>query len=188
LESLLHCVRRDMVGIRVVVIVTLFSAGCLSQIIPEHAPAEEPEVQQMLAQKSFESGGGFTRVGKVGFASTLEPGKLVTMFVSSDAAAAYAAVSPDVDATAGPAFPVGGTIVRAVADERGTPVGFAVMVKREPGYFPEAGDFFFGVTDLDGNPQPGEDGLEWGALPSCGTCHHTRAAAGYLFGVPKESR
>lgn len=174
-------------GFVVLITFAFVTAGCLSQIIPEHAPAEEPQVQAMLAQKTFETG-AFTRVGRQGFASTLEPGKRVTMFVSSAAAAAYAAVSPDEDATSGPPFPVGGTIVRAVSDANGTPAGYAVMIKREPGFFPEAGDFFFGVTDLDGNPQPGDDGLEWGALKSCGDCHHTRANAGYLFGVPKDAR
>lgn len=179
-----------MIRIQLAALVALFATGCLSQIIPEHEPAAaaaEPQVQQMLANKSYEST-GFTRVSREAFPSTLEPGKLVTMFVTSNAAAAYTAVSPDSETTTGPAFPVGGTIVRAVVDAKGTAVGYAVMIKREAGYFPEAGDFFFGVTDLAGNPQPGEDGVEWGALPSCGGCHHTRAGAGYLFGVPKDAR
>jgi hypothetical protein len=177
-----------MLSIRPILLLTFasFAAGCLSQIIPEHTPAEEPQVQTMLADKTYQTS-AYTHLGH-DFASTLEPGKMVTMFVSSSAVAAYAAVSPDSDTTTGPAFPVGGVIVRAVVDAHSNAVGYAVMVKREKGFFPESGDFFFGVTDLDGFPQAGEDGVEWGAMKSCGDCHRTRAAAGYLFGVPKDSR
>jgi hypothetical protein len=79
-------------------------------------------------------------------------------------------------------------IVRAVTDASGNPTRLTLMVKREPGYFPEAGDFFFAATDLAGRALTGSDGHEWGALASCGSCHHTRAQAGFLFGVAKSNR
>ncbi|MDB4966303.1 MAG: hypothetical protein JWN44_1992 [Myxococcales bacterium] len=174
---------------RLVLLLTIVNvnAGCLDQIVPLHERVEEPQVQRMLSQRTFE-GSGFLPVGQAAFDSDLEPDKKVTMFVSRAAVAAYSAVSPEADATSGPAFPIGGVIVRDVSDASGAPTGLTVMVKREPGYFPEAGDFFFGVTDLAGVPVNGEDGVEWGALASCATCHHTRAAAGYLFGVPQSAR
>jgi hypothetical protein len=162
-------------------------AGCLGQIIPAHETAEEPRVQLVLSQHSFQ-GAGFSRVGRAAFDSVLEPAKKVTMFVSREAAAAYAAVRPEEASAAGPSFPVGGVIVRYVTDPAGAPTGLTVMVKREPGYYPESGDFFFGVTDLEGVPVEGEDGVEWGRLASCGSCHHTRASAGYLFGVAQADR
>jgi hypothetical protein len=168
-------------------IVAAVNAGCLDQIIPEHQTMEEAGVRQMLVQRGFQAT-GYVQVGRAGFDSTLEPNANVTMFVSQSAAAAYAAVSPESETTSGPSFPVGGVIVRYPTDAANHPTGLTVMVKREVGYFPEAGDFFFGVTDLQGNPVNGEDGVEWGALPSCGSCHHTRAGAGFLFGVPETDR
>ena len=163
------------------------NAGCLDQIIPEHATMDEAGLQLLLAQHAFQ-GDGYSQVGSAGFDSTLEPGAKVTMFVSQPAAAAYAAVSPESEVNTGPAFPFGGVIVRLPTDSDNHPMGFTVMVKHEAGFFPEAGDFFFGVTDVDGSPVSGADGVEWGALPSCGSCHHTRAAAGFLFGVPQTAR
>jgi len=168
-------------------IVAAVSGGCLDQVIPEHQTMEEAALPMMLAQRGFQ-GSGYVQVGQSGFDSTLEPNASVTMFVSQSASAAYAGVFPDADKATGPAFPVGGVIVRYPTDATNHPTGLTVMVKREAGYFPEAGDFFFGVTDLDGNPVSGEDGVEWGALKSCGTCHHTRADAGFLVGVPRTAR
>lgn len=159
------------------------TTGCLGQIIPEHTPMEEPELHAMLAQSSFE-GATFAKLNAKPFASTLKAGAWVTMFVSRDAAAAYDAVSPDGSGPTPPPFPVGGIAVRAISDASGARTGLTVMVKREPGYFPEAGDFFFAVTDLAGAPVEGVDGTEWGRLKSCGDCHRTRASQGYLFGMP----
>lgn len=160
-------------------------SGCLSTIIPDHAPAttDDATVQLMLAQHQFE-GAGFVRVNHAPFASDLEAGRVVTMFVSADAAAAYKAVTPDTDGTTGPAFPVGGMIVRTSSDSAGKLLELTFMVKHEPGYFPEVGDFAFGVTDAEGTPQNDDGGAPlWGKVADCATCHETRAASGFLFGV-----
>lgn len=181
---------RDAMPVRPwLVLFVSFSMGCLSQVIPEHQPAatEEPQLRAMLASHQFEAG-PWARVNHAPFSSDLAPDQRVTMYVSPDAAAAYEAVTPDADATSGPEFPVGGVVVRAATDDNGTPVALTVMAKREPGFYPEAGDFFFGVTDLDGTPIVGGGEVQWGALHECGTCHASRAAAGFLFGVARANR
>lgn len=167
---------------------TLFNLGCLSQVIPEHEPAasDEPQIRTLLAQHGFQSD-GFVQVNRAPYDSNLEPGHKVTMFVSADAADAYLALSPDED-KAGPPFPVGGIVVRAASTPDGQLAALTVMVKRELGYFPESGDFFFGVTDVHGTPQNDDHGPLWGALTECGQCHATRAKAGFLFGVAPENR
>jgi hypothetical protein len=109
------------------------------------------------------------------------------MYVSSDAAAAYEAITPDADGAGAP-FPVGGTVVRAAYDDKGALAALAVMVKRERGYFADVGDFFFGVTDVDGEPQSDEHGLLWGKVSECAECHEGRATSGYFFGVARADR
>ena len=132
-------------------------------------------------------GSGFTQIDHAPFASTLVPGAWVTNFVRSDAAKAYQAITPNADHEDAP-FPVGGCVVRAVADAKGQPTKLTVMVKREAGYYPEAGDFFFGVTDANGMPVTDGGTLQWGKLHVCGDCHAKRAASGFLFGVATVDR
>ncbi len=160
-------------------------------LIPEHTPApattDDATVEAMLANRDF-MGAGFVQINHAPFASDLETGRVVTMYVSADAAAAYQAVSPDTT-TAGPAFPVGGMIVRTSSDPNGTLEELTFMVKHEPGYFPAVGDFLFGVSAPDGTPAVDSTGAtEWGALSECAQCHETRASSGFLFGVAPANR
>jgi hypothetical protein len=170
------------------VLLSSLSSGCLAQIIPEHEHAGETDaaLQSMLASGSFRTA-GFARINQAPFESGLVPDQMVSMFVSTDAAAAYQAVSPDSN-QAGAPFPVGGVIVRAATDTHGGFAALTMMVKRESGYYPESGDFMFAVTDAQGKPVTGDDGVEWGPLKSCGSCHHARASSGYLFGVATADR
>ena len=166
------------------------ATGCLSMIIPDHAPAttDDATVQLMLQRRDF-LGAGFVRVNGKPFASDLEPDRIVSMYVSADAAAAYKGVTPDADRSAGPAFPVGGMVVRTSSDGAGNLAALTFMVKHEPGYFPEVGDFAFGVTSTDGTPATDDGGAPlWGKVEDCATCHETRAAAGFLFGVAAAHR
>ena len=163
-------------------------SGCLGLVIPEHAPAtpdatDNATAELMLQRRDF-LGTGFVRINTTPFDSTLEPGRVVTMYVSADAAAAYQGVTPDADATTGPAFPVGGMIVRTSSDTSGTLQALTFMVKHEPGYYDEVGDFLFGVTSPDGTPQLADDGSTMmGKLGECAQCHETRPGTGFLFGV-----
>jgi hypothetical protein len=168
---------------------TFLLGGCLSLVIPEHAPAttDDATVEAMLMQQDF-LGPGFVKINHAPFTSDLEPDRVVTMYVSAAAAAAYEAVTPDAD-TAGAAFPVGGMIVRTSTDMNGTLQALSFMVKREPGYFPEVGDFLFGVADPQGTPEVADDGTTMmGKLNDCAQCHETRSTAGFLFGVATAHR
>ncbi len=161
------------------------ASGCLSLVIPDHAPAttDDATVQLMLQRRDF-MGTGFVKVNKAPYASDLETGRVVSMYVSADAAAAYQAVTPETD-KGGPEFPVGGMVVRTSSDATsGTLLNLTFMVKHEPGYFPEVGDFAFGVTDPNGTPVDDDGGTPvWGKVEDCAMCHETRASSGFLFGV-----
>ncbi|HEY2744085.1 MAG TPA: hypothetical protein VGL86_05665 [Polyangia bacterium] len=183
--------RRASVLATLLVSATLLGSGCLSLVIPEHAPApattDDATVEAMLANRDF-MGSGFVEINHAPFPSDLETGRVVTMYVSADAAAAYQAVSPDTT-SAGAAFPVGGMIVRTSSDPNGTLEELTFMVKHEPGYFPAVGDFLFGVSAPDGTPAVDASGhTEWGALADCAQCHETRASSGFLFGVAVANR
>ena len=165
-------------------------AGCLSLVIPDHAPAppDDATVEQMLAQRDF-MGESFVRINHAPFSSDLESDRVVTMYVNAAAAAAYQGVTPDADSSTGPAFPVGGMIVRTTTDTSGTLQALTFMVKHEPGYFPEVGDFEFGVTDPNGKPALDTDGSTMmGKLGECASCHEQRADSGFLFGVATTNR
>jgi hypothetical protein len=168
---------------------TLLCTGCLSLVIPDHAVAttDDATVQLMLQRRDF-LGSGFVRISGAPFDSDLDPGHLVTMYVSADAAAAYEGVTPDAESTLGPAFPVGGMVVRTSSDGAGNLQALTFMVKHEPGYFPEVGDFLFGVTDPSGAPASDDSGELWGKIAECASCHETRSAAGFLFGVAAAHR
>jgi hypothetical protein len=165
------------------VLVLVICAGCTVTAYTPPSVSEEPGIALMLRDRTYR-GGGFVRMNTVPYESELAPGSVVTCFVSNDAAFAYQGVTPDLKTSNGGTFPVGGVVVREVADGHGKVTKLTVMERRAAGYFPEVGDFFFGVSDVDGNPMVDADGhAQWGRLDSCSGCHQERAAAGYLFGV-----
>ena len=176
--------------VRILLLASIFfCGGCLSTIIPDHEPAttDDATVKLMLERHDFE-GTGFVRVNRAPFASDLESGRVVTMYVSEGAQAAYEAVTPESN-TAGPEFPVGGMVVRTSSDMSGNLLELTFMVKHEPGYFPDVGDFAFGVTTPDGTPANADDGTPlWGKVAECAQCHETRASSGFLFGVATAHR
>jgi hypothetical protein len=80
-------------------------------------------------------------------------------------------------------------IVRTSSDSDGTLQALTFMVKHQPGYFPEVGDFLFGVSSPDGTPAvDAVGGAEWGKLTDCATCHEQRSGTGFLFGVAAAHR
>lgn len=187
LDHRLHFGIAEMAS-RIFFAMLVFCSGCLSQVVPEHPSesSDQPGLRTLLAGGSFR-GASFTQVNRDPYQSNLDLQHRVNMFVSNQAAAAYMAVSPD-SSEAGAPFPVGGIVVREAVDDSGAPALLTIMAKQPPGYFPGSGDFFFGVTDLDGNPVSDANGPEWGPLEECAMCHRTRASAGYLFGVATADR
>jgi hypothetical protein len=170
-------------------------SGCLDSVIPSHdgngatgdtTAREEPALFTMLNAHGYKDANSFVQLNQTPYTSSLD-GSQIKMYVSKDAAAAYEAVTPD-SMTMGAAFPVGGILVREASDANGNLTAITTMVKREAGYFPVVGDFFFGVLDASGNPVTENGELEWGKVQACAGCHQPRASSGYLFGVPTADR
>ncbi len=108
----------------------------------------------------------------------------VNMFVSAPAASTYEQVDP---ATIGSNVEIepGWTIVRQVLAADNSVSELTIMVKGVAGYDPTLGDWWFGLTDPQGNPIPDANGKpQVGRLTGCHSCHIPRAGDGYLFGVP----
>jgi hypothetical protein len=163
-----------------------FAIGCMPPATK--VVNDEQQLLGALATGEFR-GWGWIQMNETPYQSTLDTSVNVTMFVSSDAAAAYTGVAPDQPTSMGPEFPVGGTVVRQVSNAKGVVTLLTVMVKRERGYFPAVGDFFFGVADPTGAPVADKSGAQqWGPLTECATCHEGRASAGFLFGVEPSDR
>jgi hypothetical protein len=164
------------------------STGCTVQAYPDAAVSEAPEISRMLKDGAYR-GNGFVQMNTVPYESDLAPGAKVTCYVSKDAALAYAGIVPDLKTALTGQFPVGGIVVREVIDAAGKVQKLTVMVREQRGYYPDVGDFFFGVTDLGGQPMADANGqMQWGRLPACAGCHMQRAGAEYLFGVPEKDR
>lgn len=79
-------------------------------------------------------------------------------------------------------MPAGMRIVKAAHADGDTPgavTGLTVMVKMEPGYDPDHGDWFYGVYDASGTVASKQ-----GKLTMCIGCHSQWADNDYLGGVP----
>ncbi|HXX69537.1 MAG TPA: hypothetical protein VEK07_20300 [Polyangiaceae bacterium] len=147
-----------------------------------------------IANQAYTKSPAFTQASTL-YPSTKDPVDIIE-WVSADAAAAYAQIAPDVDA-ADVSLPTGSIVVRAVyaladAGSDGAVQYLTVLVKGPPGTNPIVGDWWFGVTDPDGNPLLLPDGGPEVGFPMTGTCESCHNARGssvdYLFGVPASDR
>jgi hypothetical protein len=77
-------------------------------------------------------------------------------------------------------FPGGSLLVQTHRDPSSAGPIFA-MIKRDPGYFPEGGDWEFVVTDRDGWVE------DRGPLQLCARCHAEAPADG-VFPLPSEAK
>jgi hypothetical protein len=159
--------------------------------VPTRADAgSEMDVTSLLASiagGSYQSSPAFTEVTRDAYPSVAAPGASVREWVSPFALAAYAMISPGVTGS-NVTLPEGAAIVRAVIDADGGVDELTVMAKGPPGYNPDLGDWWFGVTDPAGAPLETDAGPLLGRLPECYSCHTPRSADGYLFGVPLDDR
>lgn len=126
----------------------------------------------------------FQLVNNAPFTSGLPGGSLIDVWVTEDVASEYAKVSLDASGS-GVILPEGTVIVREVLDDFGQIETLTLMIKGAPGYFPEGGDWWYGVADPDGMIREDANGEPiMGPLQQCNVCHITRANDGYLYGVP----
>lgn len=162
-----------------------------------------------IANQGYMHSPAFTQASTL-YASTKDPVDIVEWITTAgDAAAAYAQISPEADA--GPAnvtLPTGSIVVRAVYNLPDSGLGggvqyLTVLVKGPPGTNQAVGDWWFGVTDPNGNPCSSasadsacpivfpDGGAEIGLAMdgTCDSCHTGRGGANdYLFGVPASAR
>jgi hypothetical protein len=168
--------------------VATLSLGCSVQAYPDTPVSESPEISVMLKNQAYR-GNGFVQMNTVPYDSDLAPGSKVMCYVSKEAALSYAGIVPDLKTALTGDFPVGGIVVREVTDAAGEVQKLTVMVREQHGYYPDVGDFFFGVTDTEGKPMADANGqVQWGRLPTCAGCHMKRSGAEYLFGVREKDR
>jgi len=163
--------------------------------VTEPSIAVIPQVAlSQIANQAYTKSPAFTQASTL-YPSTKDPVDIIE-WVSADAAAAYAQIEPDVDA-ANVTLPTGSIVVRAVyaladAGSDGAVQYLTVLVKGPPGTNQIVGDWWFGVTDPNGNPLLLPDGGAEVGLPmtgECESCHNARGSANdYLFGVPATDR
>jgi hypothetical protein len=165
----------------VIVALALALAGC--------APGEVVNPDAFLAELGgYHTSSDFAPASARPFASELDPFPEVQLWVSAEAAAAYARIAPDQDGS-GVVLPPGTIIVREVLGADGGVAKLTVMGKGPPGYNPAIGDWWFAVTAPDGTPLAADDGTPLvGRLEKCVMCHEDRAADDHLFGVPGTAR
>jgi len=122
--------------------------------------------------------GGYRKLAKAPFASQGHfDGRWTAEVLANDLAAPEYVKLP----TAG-AFPKGSVMVETHAERAGGAAGpIFAMVKRDPGYYPEGGDWEYVVALSDGRLQ------DRGQLTLCARCH-AEAPSGWLFGLARASR
>jgi len=154
------------------------------------APALDVDSSAVVASigaGAYRTSAAFTHATRAPYPSSAAMGAWVDEWVSSSAYAQYTQIRPDATGS-GVHVPVGTTIVRAVVDAQGDPTELTLMVKGPAGYNPTLGDWWFGVTDPDGQPAADDGGVMLGRLAGCTTCHLPRGGDDFLFGVPTDDR
>jgi len=174
---------------RTALVLTLLTAACGSSAPKTKALAAEggePPTAATSAPASpyqlpvdVASWQTWTKVNGETFASRSHQKVMVDVFVTKDDAQAYADLQ-------GP-MPVGMALVKAqYADDggqKGAAKNLTVMVKMEPGFDPEHGDWYYGVYSFDGKKAMLE-GKSDGKTAMCVNCHDT-ADVDYVFGTKR---
>jgi hypothetical protein len=148
---------------------------------------DEAAALASIAHGAYKKSSSFVEVTEAPFPSTVTAGATISEWVSAAGAKAFDEVSPGVSGSK-PSIPVGTMIVRAVLDDDGETQKLTLMLKGPPGYNPDLGDWWFGVTDPNGVPAESDAGAMIGRLTQCYSCHIPRSDDGYLFGAPLDDR
>ncbi|HEY2511664.1 MAG TPA: hypothetical protein VGI39_12435 [Polyangiaceae bacterium] len=149
---------------------------------------DDESVLSLVTNGTFRTAKGFTEVTGAPFPTQAGITADVSEWVNLVGAKAYDQISPD-ETAADVSVPVGTMIVRAVLGADGGTAKLTLMFKGPPGYNPDLGDWWFGVTDPNGVPAVLDGGAsEVGRLAQCYSCHIPRSGTGYLFGVSSSDR
>jgi hypothetical protein len=144
-------------------------------------------VVESIANDGYVTSSAFVKASTT-YASTAAAGSSITLWVSAQSLSAFDAISPDVSGSHA-TVPPGTLIVRAVQNTAGSVQKLTLMCKGPPGYNPELGDWWFGVTSPDGAPARSAAGvIQLGKLTACYSCHQKRGDDDFLFGIPASAR
>lgn len=171
-----------------VLLLSINTAGCDVGVLSITAPEAFDSDIQSIAQGQQYLQPSFVRVNRDPYPTDLDATDLIDVYISGNDAAAFWQVDPESDDPA-QGLAESAVIVRVVMDAQWTPEKLTFMVKGPPGYFPEGGDYYYAVTELDGTIAMSDAGKPMaGALEACGSCHARRASSDFLFGVPASNR
>lgn len=168
-------------------IATLSTACSLQQASPSPDEVAMDDQAILSTAVHYRDSPAFVQVNDTAYASALGGGAFINLYVSTHAFPAYATIESDAAGT-GVVVPEGTLIVREVLDEAGNVKRLTLMAKGPPGYNPDLGDFWFGVTEPDGTPVVENGAPRLGRLQDCYGCHLARASDDFLFGVPADNR
>ena len=148
----------------------------------------EEEIIDRILSRQYLDNTFFTPMNRDPYSTALNATQDISLYVSRLGSSLYALIDPDKDGS-NIVLPEGTMIVREVWDKDGSFLKYTVMVKREEGYFPESGNFYFAAIDPQGNFIKDANGQrQSGPLASCSVCHIPRSKDGFLFGVPKSTK
>ena len=171
-------------------VTTLAAAACMDPA--PHEPAEPAAVDvntsALLALlPQVHDSPVWMRMNEAPYVTGLGTGSSINVYVSIIGHEAYSRIRPEADGSTAD-VPPGTMIVREVLADDGSVDTLTLMYKGPPGYNPDLGDFWFGVTDGKGVPK-WKDGAELiGRVGACYDCHVDRDKDGFLFGVPMAMR
>lgn len=167
---------------------TLASGGCDDPERSERADGEMDEGADTMATVELDgdeivaqAGNFATDLVKLSdgpeFEETHADAAAVQVWGSPDIAGLFASIDAD-DPTQNIEFPVGTLLVKEHLDEAGATRGMSVMYKAEPGYAPEAGDWFWARVDGDVTTDAGP--VQW-----CSSCHAAAINSDFVVGFGK---
>jgi Cytochrome P460 len=172
-------------GLSLLFVVAALLAGCLPDPTPlaptPDAPITVDESALLSVLPHHGSELAFARLNAEPYVTALESQDLVNVWISRQAFSEYQVIAPELS-DSGVEVPEGTLIVREVLDDAGAVKTLTLMYKGPPGYNPEIGDWWWGVTDGQGQP------TKMGKLEECYSCHLDRAGDDFLFGVPRAER
>lgn len=176
----------------------LFGVPELEKQSPEDTPLDTSSLDSkytemaktVIQTQSYLNAERFQKVNDAPYPSALNAANHLDVYVSQTGAFSYLAVDPNEGQGPAVQIPEETVIVRQVLDaETGRSKSFTIMVKGPIGYFPEGGDFYYGVFDVAGNPESENGVAMQGKLENCGGCHLVnRQQTGFVFGVPEAAR
>jgi hypothetical protein len=146
----------------------------------------ESLILSSVANGAYKFSPQFAPVNRVAYDSTAASGVQINVWATSADFGGYSKIAPEHSGSHVDLNP-GAMIIREVL-KNGAVVKLTLMVKGPPGYNPDLGDFWFGVTDPQGVPLVDQGTKLTGKLSQCYSCHIPRKDDGYLFGVTEDAR